>query len=134
MTEFVLGNRRLRLYPDGKIEDPGNPGVYSQIILRLNSRWQMQFFGGSGYTRIYGAKFVGGVGGEVIKASGTAGDITVLESPVDGVTVATGSGVTEQDKIDISDAVWEALLDGSEEAKAILIKAMKKARVAAGKL
>ena len=35
------------LYPDGKIEDPNNPGVFSQIILRLNSRWQMQFWGGS---------------------------------------------------------------------------------------
>lgn len=94
------------LYPDGKIEDPSNPGVFSQIILRLNSRWQMQFWGGSGYTRVYGAKIVGGLGGEVMKATGTAGDITVLESPVDGVTVATGSGVTEQDKTDIIDGVW----------------------------
>ena len=80
------------LYPDGKIEDPGNPGVFSQIILRLNARWQIQFWGGSGYTRIFGAKFVGGLGGQVMKATGTAGDITVLESPVDGVTVATESG------------------------------------------
>lgn len=104
------------LYPDGKIEDPGNPGVFSQIILRLNARWQIQFWGGSGYTRIFGAKFVGGVGGEVMLATGTAGDITVLESPVDGVITAvdSGSGVTAQDIIDISDAsafkTWEELL------------------------
>jgi len=95
------------LYPDGKIEDPGNPGIFSQIILRLNARWQIQFWGSSGYTRIYGAKFVGGVAGQVMKATGTAGDITVLESPVDGVTVAVGSGVTEQDKLDIADRVWD---------------------------
>jgi hypothetical protein len=79
--------------PEGKIEDPLQPGVYSQIIMIINSPWQIQFWGGSGYTRIYGGKVVGGLGGEPFKATGTAGDITVLESPVDGVTVevyATG--------------------------------------------
>jgi len=91
------------LYPEGKIEDPGNPGIFSQIILKINPRWQMQFYAGSGYTRIFGAKFVGGLGGEPMKATGTAGDITVMESPVDGVTVEVGSGVTAQDIIDISD-------------------------------
>ena len=109
------------LYPDGKIEDPGNPGVFSQIILRLNARWQMQFYGGSGYTRIFGAKFVGGLGGEVMKATGTAGDITVLESPVDGVTVAvdSGSGVTEQDKDDIRDRILEAQTSSHQNAGTI---------------
>ena len=29
------------LKPEGKIEDPSQPGVYSQIILVLNSLWQM---------------------------------------------------------------------------------------------
>ena len=84
------------IQPEGKIEDPSNPGVYSQIIILLNSPWQLQFWGGSGYTRIYGAKIVGGLADEVLKATGTAGDITVLESPVDGVTVAvdSGSGLT----------------------------------------
>ena len=75
------------LKPEGKIEDPANPGVFSLIILLLNPEWQIQFWGGSGYTRIHGAKIVGGVGDEPMLASGTAGDITVLESPVDGVTV-----------------------------------------------
>ncbi len=90
------------LYPDGKIEDPNNPGVFSQIILRLNARWQIQFWVGSGYTRIFGAKFVGGVAGEVMLATGGAGDITVLESPVDGVIIAT---TTEQ----IEDVVTDVL-------------------------
>jgi len=97
------------LYPDGKIADPSAPTVFSQIILRFNPRWQMQFWQGSGYTRIYGGKIVGGVGGEVIKATGAAGDITVLESPVDGVTVTTGSGVLPGDVTAISAAVWNKL-------------------------
>ena len=108
------------LYPDGKIEDPSNPGVFSQIILRLNDRWQMQFWGGSGYTRIFGAKFVGGVGGEVMKATGTAGDITVLESPVDGVTVVSGSGVTEQDKTDIINGVWDNAVESGLSTEDVL--------------
>jgi hypothetical protein len=78
--------------PQGKIEDPTNPGIYSQIILIFNSPWQVQFWAGSGYTKIFGAKLVGGLNDEPMKATGTAGDITVLESPVDGVTVATGGG------------------------------------------
>ena len=52
--------------PEGKIEDPSNPGVYSQIIIILNSPWQVQFYGGSGYTRIYGAKLVGGLAGDSV--------------------------------------------------------------------
>lgn len=96
------------LQPEGKIEDPTNPGVFSQIILVLSTLWQIQFWGGSGYTRIYGGKLVGGVSDQPIKATGTAGDITVLESPVDGLTVVSGSGVTPQDKTDIVDGVWQA--------------------------
>lgn len=81
--------------PEGKIEDPSQPGVFSQIIIILNSPWQIQFWGGSGYTRIFGGKIVGGLADEVLKATGTAGDISILESPVDGLTVATGgSGLT----------------------------------------
>jgi hypothetical protein len=83
--------------PEGKIEDPSNPGVFSQIIIILNSPWQIQFWGGSGYTRIYGAKIVGGLADEPLKATGTAGDITVLESPVDGLTVASGSGLSTEE-------------------------------------
>ena len=94
------------IQPEGKIEDPTNPGVYSQIIMVFHSPWQIQFWGGSGYTRIYGDKLVGGLNDQVLKATGTAGDISVLESPVDGVTVVTGtSGLTPEEsaKIDAID-------------------------------
>jgi len=82
------------ILPEGKIEDPGNPGVFSQIIMQFNSPWQVQFWGGSGYTRIYGGKLVGGLGNQPMKATGTAGDITVLESPVDGLAVVIETGTT----------------------------------------
>lgn len=98
------------IQPEGKIEDPTNPGVFSQIIIVLNSPWQIQFWAGSGYTRIFGAKIVGGLADEVMKATGAAGDITVLESPVDGLTVVSGSGITEQDKLDIADRVLDETL------------------------
>jgi len=91
------------IQPEGKVEDPANPGVYSQIIIIFNSPWQIQFWGGSGYTRIYGGKIVGGLNDQPVKATGTAGDITVLESPVDGLTVAVESIVPA---VDIADAVW----------------------------
>ena len=88
------------LKPEGKIEDASNPGVFSQIILILNPEWQIQFWGGSGYTRIFGGKIVGGVGDEPLLATGTAGDITVLESPVDGVTVS--AGLSDQQAADLT--------------------------------
>ena len=97
------------MQPEGKVEDPSNPGVFSQIIMILNSPWQIQFWGGSGYTRIYGGKIVGGLADEPIKATGTAGDVTVLESPVDGLTVATGAPAESSE--DIADAVWDEILD-----------------------
>jgi len=92
------------IQPEGKIEDPSNPGVFSQIIMILNSPWQIQFWGGSGYTRIFGGKIVGGLSDEVIKATGTAGDVTVLESPVDGVTVVSGSGLSAAEQAELTRA------------------------------
>lgn len=81
--------------PEGKIEDENNPGLFSQIIIILNPEWQIQFWQGSGYTRLFGGKIVGGVAGQPMKATGAAGDITVLESPVDGLAIK-GSMTTEQ--------------------------------------
>lgn len=118
------------ILPEGKIEDPNNPGVYSQIIIVFNSPWQVQFWGGSGYTRIYGGKLVGGLAGQVMKATGTGGDITVLESPVDGVTVATGGGPAPTASA-IADAVWDEILaahvtpgSAAEVLKNVLIAAL----------
>lgn len=90
--------------PQGKIEDPSQPGVFSQIILKIHPEWQIQFWGGSGYTRIFGAKIVGGLNDEPMKATGTGGDITVLESPVDGLAIATGgSGLSAGEALQLQD-------------------------------
>ena len=85
------------LKPEGKIEDENNPGIFSQIILVLNPEWQIQYWQNSGYTRIFGGKIVGGVSGQPMKATGAAGDITVLESPVDGLVVTTGSALSTEE-------------------------------------
>ena len=105
MVEDGLWDQRGEiLKPEGKIEDPSQPGVFSQIILIFNPQWQIQFWQGSGYSRIYGGKIVGGVADEPMKATGLAGDITVLESPVDGLAVATGgSGLTPEQAQQIKD-------------------------------
>ena len=95
--------------PEGKIEDPSQPGVYSQIIVILYAPWQVQFWGGSGYTRIYGGKLVGGKNDQPFKATGTAGDITVLESPVDGLTVLSSQSslLQPEDLTAVAAAVWD---------------------------
>lgn len=116
--------------PEGKIADPSNPGVYSQIILIFNPPWQIQFWQGSGYTRIYGGKIVGGLNDQPIKATGFAGDITVLESPVDGLAIAGGGGgtgdLTQQALDAIADAVWDETLD-DHQTPGSTGEAMKKA-------
>lgn len=106
--------RSAILTPEGKIEDPVNPGVFSQIILVLQSPWQIQFWGGSGYTRVYGGKIVGGLNDQPIKATGTAGDVTVLESPVDGILTIASSGVGTPGEV--ADAVWDAVRSGHDDA------------------
>lgn len=112
------------LKPEGKIEDPSQPGVFSQIILILNPQWQIQFFGGSGYTRIFGGKIVGGVADEPMKATGTAGDITVLESPVDGLAIAVGSGLdagqaAQLDNIEASTLYHDKIINSLKEIRKI---------------
>lgn len=109
------------LKPEGKIEDPTNPGVFSIIILLLNPEWQIQFWAGSGYTKLTGAKIVGGVGDEPMKATGTAGDITVLESPVDGTLVESStSGLTASESaqlgnIDTATAYHTKIINNEKE-------------------
>ena len=73
-----------------------------------------------------------------MKATGTAGDITVLESPVDGVTVATTTSVvTEQDKLDIADRVLDELIADHLDSGSLgdfINEILKKAKLAAYKL
>lgn len=80
--------------------------LYSEIIVQLYTPWQVQFWGGSGVTKTSGGSLLGGLGDVPVKATGTAGDITLVSQPTDGTLIVSGSGVTEQDKLDIANQVW----------------------------
>ena len=118
MSSPVGLNYAAIIAPEGKIEDPTNPGVYSQIIVILHAPWQIQFWGGSGYTRIYGGKLVGGYNDQPVKATGTAGDITILESPVDGLVVISdqSSLLQQADVENIATELWTKDISGITDA------------------
>jgi hypothetical protein len=66
--------------------------------VNLYSPWQVQFWGGSGVTTVAGGSLLGGLGGIPVKATGTAGDITIVNQPVDGTLAITGeSGLTAEE-------------------------------------
>lgn len=69
-------------------------GITTGIIVSLNSEWQIQFFGGSGYTVIRGGTLIGGVGDEPVKATGTANDLTIQIQPTDATIVPGTGGAT----------------------------------------
>jgi hypothetical protein len=90
----------------GKKDKGGS--VFSEIIIELYSPWQVQFWGGSGVSTIRGGSLLGGLGGIPVKATGTAGDITLLNQPVDGVLVQSAvSGLTSEE----SDALLNIEID-----------------------
>jgi hypothetical protein len=70
----------------------------------------------------------------------TLGAYTVrinYQQPVQAISFSSdGStgGITEQDKLDISDRVWAEILDGSNTSTELLIDILKKAKLAAFKL
>jgi len=97
------------LRPEGKIDvDPITPGVkFSQIILLIHPLWQIQFYSGSGVSRLTEATIVGGVSNNPVKASGNGADITYFVSPVDGaVVVTTGGSLSVADLDNIAEYVW----------------------------
>lgn len=65
--------------------------VSTGIVVSLNAEWQVQFWGGSGTTKVSGGTLVGGVGDEPVLATGTAGDLTILQNPVNS-TIVSGGG------------------------------------------
>lgn len=93
------------LKPEGKLADPNNPGVFSQISLNLHNEWQIQFAAGLGYASIRGGKLTGGLNGEVLKESVVGAGVSVLETQVDGVIV---ENFTAEDKAMII-KIWKML-------------------------
>lgn len=77
-------------------------GVTTGIVMTLSDAWQIQFWGGSGVSKVTGGTIVGGVGGEPIKATGTAGDLTIQIQPTDA-TITTANTDAIQAKTDTID-------------------------------
>lgn len=79
-------------------------GVVSDITITLLNNWQIEHAPGSYQAVLKGGQVVGGLGGNPIKY--VAGVQVKLIQSVAGTIVATGSGVTAQDKTDIVNGVW----------------------------
>lgn len=85
-------------------------GVISDITITLLDSWQIEHLSGSYQAVIKGGQIVGGLGGNPIKYIAGV-QVKMIQSTAGIIaTVTTGSGVTEQDKLDIADKVWDELM------------------------
>jgi hypothetical protein len=80
-------------------------GVSVGITAELLDDWQLKFWSGSYTATISGGNLVGGIAGDPVAY--TAGVQVVIIQSAASTMVVTGSGVTEQDKTDIVNGVWE---------------------------
>lgn len=94
---------------DGKTDLKG--GKYTAITLTISSMWQVQFWNGVTLGITQEGNLVGGVGDEPIKATGGM-DTIIVNNEVGGVIIVSGSGVTDQDKTDIIDGVFDETMSG----------------------
>jgi len=83
-------------------EDLGN-SVAVGITLELLGNWQIEFYEDNYIAKISGGNLVGGIAGDPVAY--TAGVQVLLIQSAASTVVVTGSGVTEQDKIDIATEV-----------------------------
>lgn len=80
-------------------------GVQVGITMKLNDPWQLEFYAGSYRATIDGGNVVTNrADGNVIKLIANSPQIEILRSAA-ATIVATGSGVTAQDKLDVAAAV-----------------------------
>lgn len=85
--------------------------VYTSITLTLSGVWQIQFWNGVTIGYIKEGTVVGGVGGNPVAATGGT-DTIIVNNTVGGTIAVSGSGVTDQDKTDIVDGVFDEVLSG----------------------
>jgi hypothetical protein len=83
------------------------PGVQVGLTVELLGTWQLRFTAGNYVARVAGGNLTGGPEGDPIAYS--EGVQTLLIQSAASTVVATGSGVTAQDKIDIASSVRSAL-------------------------
>lgn len=88
-------------------------GVVSGIILTLGNEWRIKFWNGVVQGIIKDGTIVptSGYNGNPIESTGGNDSIIVLNQ-IGGVITQVGSGVTEQDKLDIADRVWDESKSG----------------------
>lgn len=91
---------------EGKVDIGG--GVVGDITVTLLDSWQIEHAVGSYQALLKGGQVVGGLGGNPI-AYVPGVQIKMIQS-LAGTIVATGSGVTDQDKNDIINGIWESNL------------------------
>lgn len=88
--------------------------VYTAVTATLINNWRLQFEARVAWTTCYvkGGNLVAinDYGNEPIKTS-TYVNVIMLRD-VGGTIAITGSGITEQDKLDIADRVWDELTSG----------------------
>lgn len=79
-------------------------GVYTGITLALRSTWKLNFAAGSYQATIDGGNLADGLA----RINNTGSPQVIMRASAAATIVATGSGVTAQDKTDIASAVLTA--------------------------
>jgi hypothetical protein len=104
--------------PIEKAEGKADVGdsVISGIILTLSDEWRIKFWSGVGVGFIKDGTIVttSGYLSQPVEPTGGS-DTIIVNNQIGGVIAVTGSGVTEQDKIDIVDRVWDEQINSHSQ-------------------
>jgi hypothetical protein len=84
--------------------------VSTGITCNLLDDWQLKFWSGSYVATISGGNLIGGIAGDPVAY--TPGVQVVIIQSAASTIVISGSGITQQDKDDIIDGVWDEQLSG----------------------
>jgi hypothetical protein len=84
--------------------------VSTGVTCNLLDNWQLKFWDGSYVATISGGNLIGGIAGDPVAY--TAGVQVVIIQSAASTIVISGSGITQQDKDDIIDGVWDEAISG----------------------
>jgi hypothetical protein len=94
--------------------------VSTGITCNLLDNWQLKFWSGSYVATISGGNLIGGFAGDPVAY--TAGVQVVIIQSAASTIVISGSGITQQDKDDIIDGVWERVITGTTSAEDVVLE------------
>jgi hypothetical protein len=94
--------------------------VSTGITCNLLDNWQLKFWSGSYVATISGGNLIGGLAGDPVAY--TAGVQVVIIQSAASTIVISGSGITQQDKDDIIDGVWERVITGTTSAEDVVLE------------